>query len=439
MSIRLLFSAPSGHCQTAVKTPSPGNPVSNPTPSACRHAVLLAMILLAGCTVTGQTDQQQIPVQLGPRPLLLVDTMKESPLKKQLLSCRNQSFYRSELSIGHRGAPLRFPEHTRESYIAAAKMGAGALECDVTFTRDKELVCRHSQKDLHTTTNILAIPALAAKCTEPPDYRSETPFKEVECRTSDITLQEFLSLEGRISTAAPGARTLQEYLGAPAGFPADLQQSRGTVLSHRQSIALFRELGVKMIPELKRPVVPMPYQGYSQQHFAQQLIDEYRELGISPRDVHPQSFHLDDIEYWLSREPGFGSQAIFLDGRFRDKSFDHRTPDSWAPGMAELKRRGLGIIAPPLWMLVTVENGRIVPSEYARAARRAGLDIITWTLERSGPLNNGGGWYYQTISELIDNDGAVFELLDVLVREVGVRGVFSDWPATVTYYAGCRH
>jgi len=45
-------------------------------------------------------------------------------------------------------------------------MGAGILECDVTFTKDLELVCRHSQCDLHTTTNILTTP-LAAKCSVP--------------------------------------------------------------------------------------------------------------------------------------------------------------------------------------------------------------------------------------------------------------------------------
>ena len=28
-------------------------------------------------------------------------------------------------------------------------------------------------------------------------------------------------------------------------------------------------------------------------------------------------------------------------------------------------------------------------------------------------------------------------LLDVLARQVGIRGIFSDWPATVTYYANC--
>lgn len=28
-------------------------------------------------------------------------------------------------------------------------------------------------------------------------------------------------------------------------------------------------------------------------------------------------------------------------------------------------------------------------------------------------------------------------LLDMLAKQVGVIGVFSDWPATVTYYANC--
>ena len=64
------------------------------------------------------------------------------------------------------------------------------------------------------------------------------------------------------------------------------------------------------------------------------------------------------------------------------------------------------IIAPPLWVLVTLnDKNEIVPSEYAKAARAAGLDIITWSLERSGPLNAGGGFYYQSIKAATDHDG----------------------------------
>jgi glycerophosphoryl diester phosphodiesterase len=34
-------------------------------------------------------------------------------------------------------------------------------------------------------------------------------------------------------------------------------------------------------------------------------------------------------------------------------------------------------------------------------------------------------------------DGDILVTLDVLARQVGILGIFSDWAATVTYYANC--
>ena len=85
-----------------------------------------------------------------------------------------------------------------------------------------------------------------------------------------------------------------------------------------------------------------------------------------------------------------------------------------------------------------MRGNRIVPSQYARNAKAAGLDIITWTLERSGILADGNNeFYYQTIDSAIKRDGDVMKVLDVLAKDVGIRGIFSDWAATVTYYANC--
>ena len=92
-----------------------------------------------------------------------------------------------------------------------------------------------------------------------------------------------------------------------------------------------------------------------------------------------------------------------------------------------------------MWMLVASEDGQIVPSVYAGEAKAAGLDIITWTFERSAPLVNDGAWYHQTTDDIIDNDGDKYETLHVLAQEVGILGIFSDWPATVTYYANCMN
>jgi glycerophosphoryl diester phosphodiesterase len=50
----------------------------------------------------------------------------------------------------------------------------------------------------------------------------------------------------------------------------------------------------------------------------------------------------------------------------------------------------------------------------------------------------GGTFYYQSTLDAIRNDGDVFATLDVLARRVGILGIFSDWPATVTFYANCK-
>jgi len=48
-----------------------------------------------------------------------------------------------------------------------------------------------------------------------------------------------------------------------------------------------------------------------------------------------------------------------------------------------------------------------------------------------------GGWYFQTVGSVVSNDGDIYEALDVLAQDVGIIGLFSDWPATTTYYANC--
>lgn len=376
-------------------------------------------------------------VQLGPRPYFLVQNMEEGWLKRELEACAEGPFEKTDFSIGHRGAALQFPEHTRESYEAAARMGAGILECDVTFTMDRELVCRHSQCDLHTTTNILET-ELADKCSEhftPAKFDSEgnlvTPAS-AKCCTSDITLAEFKTLRGKMDASNPYATTVEEYLGGTPNWRTDLYASCGTLMTHAESIALFKELGVKMTPELKSPSVDMPYDGdYTQEIYAQQMIDEYKAARVHPRNVFPQSFNIEDVRYWIKNTPWYGKRAVYLD--------DANTPDD-LPSFFELQsyaKQGIKIVGPPMWALLAVDGSRIAPSTYALDARKAGLDIIAWTLERSGPLETGGGWYYQTVKDVIQRDGDMFTVLDVLTWDVGILGIFSDWPATVTYYANC--
>lgn len=379
-------------------------------------------------------------VQLGPRPFFLVNDMEDSDLKDELLSCSDGPFKKTDFSIGHRGAALQFPEHTKESYEAGARLGAGILECDVTFTKDLELVCRHAQNDLHTTTNIL-VTDLASKCTKPfapavlgPNDEVITPAT-AECRTSDITLAEFKTLRGKMDAFNPAAQTPAQFLGGTPNFRTDLYTgpSSGQLLTHKQSIQLFKKLGVKMTPELKTPSVTMPFNGFTQEAYAQKMIDEYKEAGVSPRRVFAQSFDQRDIFYWINHEPAFGKQAVYLD--------DAETAAD-LPTLAELtqyKSQGINVVGPPTFALLDLDpSNQIVASQYAKDAKAAGLDIITWTLERSGILADGNnGFYFQTFDAAIKREGDLFKVIDVLAQDVKIRGVFSDWAAAVTYYANC--
>jgi glycerophosphoryl diester phosphodiesterase len=405
-----------------------------------RILLLFTLLMISQSIVFSEVNAAGGQAQLGPRPLYLVENMDPGPLKEKLLQCQAGPFSSSDFSIGHRGAALQFPEHTKEAYSAAARMGAGIIECDATFTKDKELVCRHSQCDLHLTTDILSRPELAAKCSQPFSPADENGGKaSAKCCASDITLAEFRTLRGKMDGANVQAKTVADYMKGTASWRTDLYASKGTLMTHQESIDLIDKMGLKFTPELKSASVSMPYEGsYSQQDYAQSLVDAYKTAGIDPSRVFLQSFNLDDVLYWIKMEPEFGKQAVFLDSRYRGNAINPADPDTFHPSMNDLFAKGVRIIAPPLWMLLDLsDDGKMVPSSYAIEAKKAGLGIITWTLERSGPLSTGGGWYYRSVKDAINNDGDMMFVLDVLAQDVGVMGVFSDWPATTTYYANC--
>lgn len=380
-----------------------------------------------------ETDYGRI--ELGPRPAYLISTMDDGPLKDALEACASKEPVKTDFSIAHRGAQLMFPEHSERAYAAALKSGAGIMECDVTFTKDHELVCRHAQNDLHTTTNILATD-LAENCTTPFSPATGDTKAQAECRASDITLAQYQTLTAKMDAADSSATNLDDYMNATANWRTDMHSTDAKVLTHAESIAMFKAAGAKFTPELKDPAVDMPHDGFTMDDYAQKMINEYKDAGVPASDVFAQSFNLDVIKYWIENEPEFGKQAVYLDGRY-DTGIDPMNADTFAPSMDELKAMGVNYIAPPMWMLVTEKDGKIVPSVYAEKAKEAGLELITWTLERSGPLASGGGWYFQSTPTTITKDGDVYKYLDVLAQDVGVVGVFSDWPATVTYYASC--
>lgn len=168
----------------------------------------------------GPTEYQ---ISYGPRPYYIVQNMTQGPLRSKLESCYNGPFSVSSWNIGHRGgATLQIPEESVQNEEAGARMGAGILECDVAFTKDRGLVCRHSQCDLHTTTDILLRPELAAKCTQPFKPANGTKPASALCCTSDITKAEFLSLCSKMDGSNSSATTPADYQSGTPSFRTDL-------------------------------------------------------------------------------------------------------------------------------------------------------------------------------------------------------------------------
>ena len=193
-----------------------------------------------------------------------------------------------------------------------------------------------------------------------------------------------------------------------------------------------------MTPELKSPSVSMPFNGMSQTDYASKMLNEYELAGVAADQVWPQSFNRDDVLHWVNTHPEFAAQAVYLDGRDAEPGFDPSNAQTWSPSMAELVNQGIEVIAPPIWMLLDLDNNnQIVPSAYAKAANEAGLKIIAWSLSALGRLRAVAvGTTNQSPMPLFD--GVMMQVLDVLAQDVGVIGVFSDWPATTTYYANCK-
>lgn len=188
-------------------------------------------------------------------------------------------------------------------------------------------------------------------------------------------------------------------------------------------------------PELKTPpaAVPMPFKGYTQEQYARDMIETFIRRGIDPARVWAQSFNPPDIYQWIKEYPAFGKQALFLDEDGDDYGKGY---DAAVARLPDLKARGVNIISPPINYLVALggpQNKTYMPSKYALAAKAAGLDIVAWTFERSGPLATvkaRSEYYFGSVLTATYYDGQLYEFLDVLGRQIGIKAIFTDWAST---------
>jgi glycerophosphoryl diester phosphodiesterase len=165
------------------------------------------------------------------------------------------------------------------------------------------------------------------------------------CCTSDLTVDEFKSLKGKMDSSDPNAKTPEQFQGGVPTWRTTLYSTGGTVLTHQESIQLIRSLGAKFTPEAKvfnpgaKTTPESVFGGNPRQKFSQKISDEYKAAGVPAHEVFAQSFFQSDIEYWIKNEPAYGRQAVYLDDRYATKYFpaqpllDANDPSTWIPSI----------------------------------------------------------------------------------------------------------
>jgi len=139
------------------------------------------------------------------------------------------------LIIAHRGASGERPEHTRAAYELAIAQGADFIEPDLVLSKDGVLVCRH-ENEISGTTDVAARAEFAARRTMKVVDGVETEGWFAE----DFTLAELKTL--RCRERLPELR--------PRNTAYDGWEP---ILTFAEVLAIAREGGVGIYPELKHP------------------------------------------------------------------------------------------------------------------------------------------------------------------------------------------
>ena len=297
-------------------------------------------------------------------------------------------------------------------------------------------MCRHAQNDLHTTTNILTT-QYAERCVKPfapatlDASGAVTKGATAECRTSELALDEFKSLRGKMDAFNAAATTPQQYQAGTPTWRTDLYTGRGTLMTFAESIALNKKLGVKHTPELKAgDAASIAAVFGSQERYAQALISELQANGVRPKDAYPQSFNPNDVLYWV-RNTAYGDQAVFLVDYntttdnivlFDTTGKQLVTREEQNAFFKSLRRAGVKIVAPSFNALLSVQGNRIVPSVFAKDLKSMGFDLISWSFERvdlrKGAAGVGSYYDFDPNGAAIKKDSDMYKALDVLAKDV---------------------
>lgn len=314
--------------------------------------------------------------------------------------------------IGHRGASGERPEHTFASYRLAIQQGADYIEPDLVMTKDHVLVCRH-ENEISGTTDVAERPEFA-------DRRAQKAVDGVTATgwwVEDFTLAELKTL--RAKERLPQLR--------PANAAYDGQEQ---IPTFAEALALAREAGVGIYPELKHPTYlraagfdPVPVfiaavNAGGGQAAADKMYVQCFEVGALRTLAQMSSIRWRCIQL-MSADGGPFDLAPGV-------SYHDMTSDR---GLAAIRDYAVGIGVEKSMIIPRDSSGRSQsPTGLITAAHAAHLEVHAWTFRAEN--------YFLPL-ELRRGDASAPDYmrqhgdLDAELRQfyaAGVDGVFSDFP-----------
>jgi glycerophosphoryl diester phosphodiesterase len=348
-----------------------------------RQIVLLSVLVLAGCDAT--------------TGVIRPDAQEETTSAKKLV-------------IAHRGASGYLPEHTIAAKAMAYAQGADFIEQDLVMTKDDQLVVLHDHY-LDTVTDVASV--------FPARSRDDGRFYVI-----DFTLDEIrqLSVSERFET--------EEGVATPVfkdRFP--LWKSSFRVHTFSEEIELIQGLNqstgksIGLYPEIKSPA----FHRDEGKDIASATLDVLIRYGYKTKSdkVFLQCFD----PYELQRIHGDLMPARKMDLpliQLIGTSEEYQSLLS-ADGMKQLATFVDGI-GPSILLLVDKDStaSEIKATRLVEYAHAAGLKVHPYTFRRERDQMPPFAKDYN-------------DFLRVFFDEVGVDGVFTDFPDLTVQYLEARH
>ena len=314
-----------------------------------------------------------------------------------------QIAYAKKLVIAHRGASGYLPEHTYAGAVMAFASGADFLELDVVMTKDGHLIVMHDLT-LNATTNV-------------EEVFPEKKNKKGKYQVIDFTLNEIKLLKVHERSSRTGKNA-----AFPQRFPIDYQLFEIPTLDNMINLVkgLSKSSGriMGLYIEIKAP----EFHKKHNKDPASTLLKMLKHHGFKEATdpVFIQSFDSKTLKK-LRYQHKTRLRLIQLIGenhwRLSDTDFTYLKSEK---GLNEVSKYADGI-GPWMNQLVTGVDlsGNFQITNLVKNARRKDLLIHSYTFRAD---------------RLPDYVSNFDELLDIFLNEVGVDGIFTDFPDLVVSY-----